>query len=223
MKKLFITIAFVAAAMISQAQFFVGGNLGLGTESGTYKMESNGVTVSQDQPKTFTFTFAPSVGYMFNEKMGVGLDIAFGYGKVTEKDYDDPEVVITETVKTTQFGLAPYFRYVFAEIDNFRFYGDVRIEWMTSKPKVSYEGNGTTLTFDGNKTTNFGIGVVPGMAYMLTDNISMNCALNILSLGYTTTKTVNDRDGVKETWKDNEFGFGVNGATPITIGFFYTF
>ena len=225
MKKLFITIAFVAAAMFANAQFFIGGNLGFSTQSGSVKLENGGTSLTQDAPKTFTFTIAPSVGFMFNDNMGVGLDILFGSTKLTQKDYTfDPAATVT--TKTTDLGFAPYFRYVFAEVDNFRFYADARIEYISSTPKVTIEQGGTSLSQDGNKTTYFGIGVVPGMAYMLTDNISMNCTLNILSLGYTSQKTVSkniDGAGTDQTQKINEFGLGVNGATPITIGFFYTF
>ena len=225
MKKLFITIAFVAAAMFAQAQFFVGGSLGMNFENGKIKAVNSGTTVEQDAPKTFTFNFAPSVGFMFNDNMGVGLDLMFGIGKTTEKDYTyDP--VVTFTTKTTTIGFAPYFRYVFAEVDNFKFYADARIEYIMSTPKIEGEQSGTTVTVDGPKTTNFGIGVVPGMAYMLTDNISMNCALNILELGFGSEKTVTkdvDGQGTELTEKTTNFGFGVNYATPITIGFFYTF
>jgi len=95
-----------------------------------------------------------------------------------------------------------------------------------STPKIEGEQGGTTVTVDGPKTTNFGVGIVPGMQYNLTDHISMNCALNILELGFTSEKTVTkdvDGQGTELTEKTNEFGFGVNYATPITIGFFYTF
>jgi opacity protein-like surface antigen len=226
MKKLFITIAFVAAGFLASAQgLFLGGNIGFASQSGSQKIENGGTTITQDAPKTFDFTFAPTVGFMFNENMGVGLDIMFGFGKVTQKNYAfDP--VMTQTIKTTTFGLAPYFRYVFAEIDNFKFYGDARIEWETSTPKATVEQGGTSMTQEGNKTTHFGIGIVPGMAYMLTDNISMNAQLNILSLYYVTDKTVAkniDGAGTDQTNKTNEFGLGVNGASPITIGFYYNF
>lgn len=222
MKKLFITIAFVAATMFASAQLYVGGSLGMNMQNGKYEASGDGVTISQDMPKEFTFTIAPEVGFMFNDNMGVGLQFGFGLGKTTAKDYTfDPAA--TETVKTTIIAFAPYFRYVFAEVDNFKFYADAKLTYGMNKPKATIEQDGTTVTFDGNKTTLIGFGVVPGMAYQLTDNISMNCALNILELGFNTTKEVQEADGVKETWKTNEFGFGVNNATPITIGFFYTF
>lgn len=195
-------------------------------ENGKIKAVNSGTTVEQDAPKAFTFTFAPSLGYMFNDNMGVGLDLMFGMGKVTAKTYNDPNPVITTTTKTTTIGFAPYFRYVFAEVDNFKFYADARIEYLMSTPKIEGEQSGTTVTVDGPKTTNFGVGIVPGMQYNLTDNISMNCALNILELGFASEKTVTkdvDGQGTELTEKTNEFGFGVNYATPITIGFFYTF
>ena len=222
MKKLFITIAFVAATMFASAQLYVGGSLGMSTESGKYKWEQDGTTVEQDMPKSFVFTLAPEVGFMFNDNMGVGLQFGLGFGKATQKDYTyDPAA--TETVKTTIIAFAPYFRYVFAEVDNFKFYADAKVSYAMNKPKASIEQDGTTVTFDGNKTTALGFGIVPGMAYQLTDNISMNAALNILELGFQTTKEIQDQNGVKETWKTNEFGFGVNEPSPITIGFFYTF
>jgi len=154
MKKLFITIAFVAAAMFANAQFFVGGNLGMAMENGKIKAVNSGTTVEQDAPKAFTFTFAPSVGFMFNDNMGVGLDLMFGLGKVTEKDYDfDP--VATFKTKTTTIGFAPYFRYVFAEVDNFKFYCDARIEYLMSTPKIEAEQGGTTVTIDGQETKQY--------------------------------------------------------------------
>ena len=223
MKKLFITLAFVAATMFASAQFYVGGNLGLATEGGTYKYEANGISISQDQPKSFGFTFAPEIGFMFNDNMGVGLQLNFGLNKMTDKDYSDPDMTVTYTTKTTSIGFAPYFRYVFAEVDNFKFYADARIEYSIDKPKVKMEASGTTVEVDGAKTTTFGFGIVPGMAYNFTDNISMNCQLNILELGFTSEKVVDDQDNYTETIKTNDFGFGVNMPTPITIGFFYTF
>ena len=217
MKKLFITIAFVAAAMFASAQLYVGGSLGMATQSGKYKFESGSTTVETDMPKTFSFTFAPEAGFMFADNMGVGLKLGFGMGKRTSKDGTDP--VITTTRKTTEIGFMPYFRYVFAEVDNFKFYADAQVAYAMSKPKITVEGGETTTTTDGNKTTAIGFGIVPGMAYMLTDNISMNCTLNVLALSFEQTKAKLD------DWSSTEtaIGFGINRATPVTIGFFYNF
>ncbi len=228
MKKLFITIAFVAATMFASAQLYVGGSLGMNMQNGKDKVEGNGVSLEQDQPKTFTFVFAPEAGFMFADNMGVGLQLGFGFGKTTEKIYEDEmgnpiDPAATETVKTTTIGFAPYFRYVFAEVDNFKFYADARVSYLMAKPKAKIEQDGTSLEVEGAKTTELGFGIVPGMAYQLTDNISMNCALNILELGFNSTKVKQENNGVTATQKTNNIGFGVNEPTAIEIGFFYTF
>ena len=54
MKKLFITIAFVAATMFASAQLYVGGSLGLGTQSGKDEFKADNVTVTVDQPNSST-------------------------------------------------------------------------------------------------------------------------------------------------------------------------
>ena len=227
MKKLFITLAFVAATMFASAQFYVGGSLGVGMNTGKDEFKTDNLTITTDWPKEFSFTFAPSLGFMFNDNMGVGVDLLFGLDQQKQKDDD-----YTATFKTTNIGFAPYFRYVFAEVDNFKFYADAKVSYLMSTPKGKIESGGTSIEITGDKTTTFGVGIVPGMAYMLTDNISMNCQLNILELGFSSTKIV-DKDHVEIvdgvtvtgdlTTTSNEFGFGVNYATPITIGFFYTF
>lgn len=218
MKKFFITIAFVAATMFASAQLYVGGNLGFETSKGKIKAEE-----TQDQQKNFTFEIVPSVGYMFNEKMGVGLDFGLVFNKDTyPKGLTYEGAILDEDLqeKTTKWLIAPYFRYVFAEIDNFKFYGDAKVFLGGGKEKVKYDGE----TNDGDKTFNFGIGIVPGMAYMLTDNISMNCQLDILSLGFNSLKTTTPvEDGDDTVRTDTYFGFHANYATPIKIGFFYTF
>ena len=243
MKKLFITIAFVAAAMFAQAQFFVGGGIGFGTSGGTMTSETAGVSVSADQPKTTNFTIAPSLGFMFSENMGIGIDFNYTYGKDVTKITDASGAETTTTLKGSTIGFKPYFRYVFAEVDNFKFYADAYVLYKSGKPSMTIESAGITITGDGDKTTNLDFGIQPGMAYMLTDNISMNCKLNILAIAYRTEKIVSETtdtttgDKTTVTTKNNWLDFGINGFgfdnygakgnfnlnTVIEIGFFYTF
>ena len=215
MKKLFITIAFVAAAMFAQAQFFVGGNLGMGFDSN--KTTYDGSTNTTD--KAFNFNINPNVGFMFAENMGAGLELNFAFDKTTNPKNDVNPVENID--KGTTFGVTPYFRYVFAEVDNFTFYADGKINFSTTTYKNVNDGT----TNDGDKVMGLGINVVPGFAYNLTDNISMNAELNILKLGWNMTKTTTPKDalGNETVYKTSAFGLGINEATPIKIGFFYTF
>lgn len=226
MKKLFITIAFVAAAMFANAQFFIGGGLGFTTQGGKDKLTANGLTVEADAPKTLGFQFVPSIGFMFNDNMGVGLDFGLGFRKTVEDNlYDDDGDKYKETVKTTTIAIAPYFRYVFAEVDNFKFYADAKFAYATSKPKdkVEYTDLNTTVEQDGTKMTSFAFGIIPGIQYNFTDHISINAKLNLLSLGYTSKKYTTEGNGSKYIQTRNTFGFGVNEPTDFEFGFYYTF
>ena len=220
MKKLFITLAFVAAAAFAQAQFFVGGNLGV-------KIGNTTVESTKTQ-KVFNFNVTPNVGFMFSDNMGAGIELNFDSQKITTpKDGDAPET----WTKTTTFGVTPYFRYVFAEVDNFRFYADAKINFAKGKIKNQQpkaDDPTATETVDGNKTTDFGINIVPGIQYNFDDHFSMVANVNILQLGWnqktTEAKKVN-QEGKEytEKTKKSDIGFGVNVPTPITIGFVYTF
>ena len=226
MKKLFITIAFVAAAMFANAQFFVGGGLGLTTEGGKNKLSGNGLTVEADAPKAMGFQFVPTIGFMFNDNMGVGLDLGFGFAKTVEDNLVDPAGdKYKETIKATTIAFAPFFRYVFAEVDNFKFYADAKLAYAMNKPKVKDEYSDLNLTVeaDGAKMSAFAFGVIPGIQYNFTDHISINAKLNLLSLGFTTKKYTQENNGVKYTETNNKFGFGVNEPTDFEFGFFYTF
>ena len=205
MKKLFITIAFVAATMFASAQLFVGGSLGVDMGSTTY----DGTKVE----KTFGFTVAPGVGYMFSDNMGVGVDLIFKSDKSTLPEADN------FWSKTTNFGVEPYFRYVFAEVDNFKFYADARINFNKEKEsRKEDEGH-------GDKTTKIGFNIVPGLQYNFTDNISMVAKLNVLRLGYNMeTLEEYEAEGDKTVkTKTSGFGLGINENTPLQVGFVYTF
>lgn len=198
--------------MFASAQFYVGGSLGMDYS----KNKSKFLNETTDGAKTFAWDITPSVGFMFAENMGVGIDLGFGMSTTTHpKTETTPEIKNQET----KWIVAPYFRYVFMGIENFKFYGDVKLNFNGGKEKVKSDGD----THDGDKVFNWGIGIYPGMAYMLTENISMNCSLNILALSFGQTKVTSKVGDDDKVDTNTAFGFGINRATPITIGFFYTF
>jgi len=222
MKKLFITMAFVAAGLFASAQgLFVGGSLGFATQGGKDVYKLNGVETTIDAPKIFVFDVNPEIGFMFSDNMGAGVEFGFGFGR--GKIENDG---VTTTVKTTNWKIAPYFRYVFAEPGDFRFYADAKVSLSGDKPKTTVEEAGISTTFDGDKTLQFGAGIVPGMQFYVSDNFLIDAKLNIFSLGYSMTKVTSkdvDTDGDEYVVKTNGFGFGINDPTDLSIGFIYTF
>lgn len=222
MKKLFITLAFVAATFFCQAQFYVGGSLGILGAGGKTTVSSSGSEVSSDMPKDFYFTIAPSVGYMFSDNLGAGLDLGFGFGR---EKYEQDVVGTNWTIKekTTEWGVAPYLRCVFGDFDNVKLYADLRASFGGLTPKYSAEGNGEVHEEVGDKEFNFGIGVVPGIAYYLNDNIFINARLNLFELGYQMSKVESVDGDITTTNTYNSFGLGVNNQTALSVGFYYTF
>ena len=205
MKKLFITIAFVAATMFASAQLFVGGSLGVDMGGRT----SDGTKVE----KSFGMTINPTVGFMFADNMGVGVDVLFGTKKTTYPEGDN------FWEKTTTIGFAPYFRYIFAELDSFKLYADAKFNFRNEKDAAKDDDG------HGQKRTAIGLNIVPGLQYDLTDNLSMVAQLNVLRLGFNST-TYADYEPVEDKTvksKETNFGIGINEPTPLTVGLVYTF
>lgn len=222
MKKLFITLAFVAATFFCQAQFYVGGSLGLSGTGGKTTVSSSGSELSTNDPKGINFTIAPSVGYMFSDNLGAGLDFGFGFDR-SKSEQDIAGTTYTNKSLKPIWGVSPYLRYVFGDFDNVKLYADVRAIFGGNKSKTIVEGDGQSVEAVGDKESKFGIGVVPGIAYYIDDNIFINARLNLFELGYKMNKVVNDQNGVTTTKKSNIYGLGVNNQTALSIGFYYAF
>lgn len=72
MKKLFLALSLVAATFFCQAQLFIGGDLGFGIAGGNVTGKQGSVSETANLPKTTTFEIVPTIGFMFNESVGIG-------------------------------------------------------------------------------------------------------------------------------------------------------
>lgn len=227
MKKVFLTLSLVAAAFFCQAQLFIGGDLGFGMTGGNVSGSINNVTETYDLPKTTTFEIVPTIGFMFNENIGIGLDFGYGISNYKEKDDD-----YSYKESMNAWVVAPYFRWVFGQFDRVSLYADAKIGFGGDKSKYTLTEDKLTFNGDGDKVFNFGFNIVPGINFMLNDNIALNAKLNLISLGYNMTKVTSKEDvddyfkGDDEfeiTTKNTSFGFGVNYRTALEVGFVYQF
>ena len=94
MKKILMTLVAVAMATTMNAQWYVGGGVGLATSS----YDGNSTTI---------WSILPEVGYNINDKWAVGTVIGYGESRIKIKDGGK------EKVKT--FQVAPYARYTFVK------------------------------------------------------------------------------------------------------------
>ena len=249
MKKLFLTLAAVAAFSFTNAQIFVGGSLGFSTESGsssftgTNTTGGNTTTTTSEQklPTYKEFSFAPKVGYYLNDKLAVG--IGFGIDQYREINYDlgyaEPakqESEYNSKEVSNGYLVGAFARYHFAEWNNFSLFGELSAGVMIGNSKTVTTFNNEETTFDGPKNFGFGISLTPGIAYKVNDHIQLEATLDVFGLNYTyAKKTSTSEYEYGTTLVENEyvntaseFGFGIDTESlfnvgSLTIGFVYKF
>lgn len=102
MKKIFLSLMVMVAAVAANAQIWVGGSLGFRT----YDAQGAGDTET-------TFNIAPEVGYDLSEDLSIAIGL--GYASESLKDVDDAQTTIS---------VNPYARYKFLKAGNFNVFLD---------------------------------------------------------------------------------------------------
>ena len=214
MKKLGLVLFFVLAAMVSNAQLFVGGSVGLNLGSDKVKVGNN----TPFNESSFGFGLSPRIGYYLNDKFAIGAMV--NLQTTSDKDKSDSNIEIKDT--EFAWGITPFARYSFVEFGKFSVMAEGRlgIGGSTSKSKV---GN---TTIEDPSTFNYGFNISPILSYSLSDRINLEAALNFLNFGLNgTSEKHNDTDRKDTTF---DFGIGVNSRDAfnvgrMTVGFIYKF
>ena len=102
MKKIVLSVIVALIAITANAQVYVGGTFGVGSD----KVETEGTEV-----RNTTFKILPEVGYELSEDWSVGTVVGYEYNKSGD-------------VKTNTFTIAPYARYFFLNSDVVRLFAD---------------------------------------------------------------------------------------------------
>lgn len=151
MKKVLLTIALAAFAFAANAQFVVSGSASFSTNGGStyglFETTETGVNnAERNVPNNISnlFTFGPSIGYMLNDKMQVGLGFGltinynknFGVNRINPATgvsyaYSNPNLDAEDwrKVSSVDFTIAPYFRYYFMEVGKFNFFCQANVKW----------------------------------------------------------------------------------------------
>ena len=199
-----IMLTFSATAQETQSsgsKMWLGGNAGF--TSGDNNDENNS-----------SWVFGPTFGYMLNDKMAVGINLSFD-GSTNKKNNNDNDIN-----KMSGWNVEPFFRYYYAGIGDFKFYGDATLAFGGGTTK--FESNDATKVSEHQYST-LGFGVHPGFQYWFTDNWSI--ASTIGYLGYTSqtnNKGEKNAKGESIEWEKSEFGLNADFST-IRFSFFYHF
>lgn len=198
MKKIIMTLAFAAAAMVGvNAQWSIGGAVGFDFEKNTDGGAVSDVVWNDDAEKTTAFSIAPKIGYDVNEDWTVGAYAGIVWSK---SEYgDDFER------KGLGWNIAPFARYNALQFGKFG---------------IAFEGKvgiGMFDVDDAYNTFSVGFGVTPYLTYKVNDKWSLDAGLDFARLGFDYAKTDYDADG-REDGKTTKFGIGVNADEIFTTG-----
>ena len=219
MKKVIISfVVLVAAICSSNAQVFVGGELGMGFDGGNTKHGSTTV----DSPTTFEVRVSPKVGFYLNDNFAIGVEVLLGTSVYNDK------AVSNETKETElEWGIAPFARFSVLEFGKF----SVLVEGAAGVYGTSSKTKTGNTTVDLPSTLSVGLNVAPLLSYSLTERINLEMELNFLSLGIgstTQTTEISGSDDIKRN--ETYFGVGVDSNNvfnrnlgAVTIGFIYKF
>lgn len=239
MKKIFMTLAAVAAFSFANAQIFVGGSLGISTSSSrTNTSSTSGTSTIEGEykgPSNFDLLAAPKVGFYLNDKLAVGLGLGINHFSETEYDYIGVYPAVSEyTMKNlgTEFGIIPFVRYHFAEWNNFSLFGELNVGMLFGSSKDIEMTANTELITEGPKAFAFNVSVTPGVAYKINDHIQLEAMINLLGLNYIYNKITQVNDNIssqqERVTRESEFEFGADSKNAfnvgnLTIGFVYKF
>jgi len=208
MKKLIVSVVvMIATISMSNAQYFVGGNLGMNLSGGKAKGGSTAI----DLPSTFSIDFSPKVGFHLDDDFAVGLKVGLSNKTIkTPKEYSGYSDDRKESSSGWQVGA--FARYNILRLNKFSVLleGSVGVAGVKTKTKVG------SVTTDGNPASVFAIGVLPVLSYSLTDRLSIETSCDFLELGFVsaTVKNANDKK-IKAT--SNSFGLGINNGTNSIV------
>lgn len=244
MKKVFLTLALVAFAFAANAQFVIGGQLGFNTNGSKYTQESANPVWDSPVAKAMNLTIAPSVGYMLNDNMQVGLSLEYTLTNTTNYNRAVYALGQEEWAKTSNsvFTIAPYFRYYFAQAGDFNFFCEATLGYgimgrgnnhdYSNVPGLSYDNE-----YKGVNSMNvLMFTIIPGVNYRFSENFSADCYIDLAGLAFynITTKTYGvgaDPDALFSTDVNNVFGLVANTSAQdlnahlgnFRIGFNYHF
>lgn len=230
MKKIFLTLAVVAAISVCNAQFYMGANFGANYSNGTTKITG---LDEYNTPSTFNFTIAPKFGYQINDDMLVGVILGYGLSQtITEHTDALAEATDYKSVSTNNsWYVTPFFRYSFAHFNNFSLFAEAQINvnggWGKTKTTYTLPILGAqSNTYDNPDILGFGIAIVPGLNYAFNDHFNMDLYMDLFELYYNHTQTTTNPDASNEIVNQtNNCGIGLYSLPQsyFKVGFNYIF
>ena len=208
----------ITTAIASQAQFFTEGEFGVRY----YELKETNSGVLNNS--NLTFRISPKVGYWFNDRIAVGLNVS--YNPIISKRtiyMIDPDSEMKAKGRSHQLGFAVIGRYQVFQKEKFSILAEC---WIGTNRSRSEEKIGSTTKKDEISNTDYDIFVYPVLLYNLTDRLSILATCDFINLGYIYSIQKNNSTDSKFISKD--FGFNAHSTIfsslpGLRAGFSYKF
>ncbi len=219
MKPLVITLLLLIIctfchAQISKGTILLGGRVSLDINS----LETAQMTFNSESSR---FDISPSVGYMLNNKLMLGITPGYTYTRNVQKSYaSNGFLQLTSTTKGYAVYIGPFVRYYFRISENFSFFGHAEATYGLNNS--TYEGIGV----GGNNTqeySNYTINLAlhPGMVFFVTKRIGIEAYIGVLSYFYSSASSVKS-DMESDTQYNDSFSLSFN-PSQLGLGINYYF
>ena len=216
MKKVLVSVvAVLAFALTSNAQLWIGGNIGASHTGGVIKNDPLNGGDDTKQAKRNQVSIAPKIGVDLSDKLAVGFSV--DYTRTTTGKIDKDNRTIDNYA-----GITPFLRYTLVEFGKFGVLAEVGVPINYDFGKTIANGSSTKA----DPTFSYGLNVAPWLQYDASDNFVLECGLNFMGLNATRTITTDQADK-DHKWKNTTMGLNARSnlvnVGALTIGFIYKF
>jgi len=221
---LILLFAFCLLPSTLNAQWFVGGGLGINVKQN--ETETDNINTTKNT--AVGFSISPKGGYYFNEKFAVGLSFSVGY------NFNDSYYGFQESTKQSfnalQWRVNPFTRYSVFTYKKFSLILEGRIGVGGSQAKETRPDN----TIIRTSVLSIGVfNITPLLGFKLNDHFQFEAGLNFLNLGYNIDiqSITQERERyykVNSTNITHDFNIGFNSSSifsisQLTFGVLYKF
>lgn len=210
MKKILLTLALAAFAFTANAQFVIGGNVGVNHNGNHDKNFSTGTAYTG-------ISIEPKVGYQLNDKMQFGAQVGWTYtynrwygmsataGAIPVASYSKDSY---ESNPVNVINIAPYFRYNFATWKHFTVFCEAQLGvgiGLESKGHLFIDGKEVTGSpvKQGDNYTQLSAAITPGLNYSINNMFSLDIYVDLLGFAWRTRTNGNDSN-------NHSWGFNAN-------------
>lgn len=225
MRKLYVFIVTLALALPAGAQVYIGGALGFNWHSNNQRRESVGestISGSLTLVTDRTFSFTPTIGYRFNDKWAVGLDLDLYLSNHVLKggDLDGGNMSVQEETSERGWQAAPFVRYNLFRIKKFGI--DLKLSGRigTSKDFQKFRA-----AEDGCKYLKYGAALSPVLTLDINGHFALESTLGIASIGWEGYRATSETGNLANiiSASDNYITLGLNNMTALSLGCIYKF